>query len=254
MKLLKLLFLVFFCSLSAQKQIPLDSTRLSEIKDFFVDDYGSVYLYSSKNFSLTKYDSLGKEQGRMMLTLPFKVQGVQNPLNIVLFSENAQEMKFVDQNLNEIQKLDLRKFGFVQMAYAEDQQQIWILDESQKRLVQYNFREDKIINSFPFFMDYDSTVDMLVFENRLYLLSENDFKVYNFRAELLYENRIPDGRKLRRENESVFVIGKNTFHKYVFPKRFEETFRAKEAKIVDKNSASYFELTPAKLYLYQLEK
>jgi hypothetical protein len=39
---------------------------------------------------------------------------VQNPLNIVLFSENVQEIKFIDQNLNEIQTLDLKeKFGFI---------------------------------------------------------------------------------------------------------------------------------------------
>lgn len=189
-----------------------------------------------------------------MLTLPFKVQNVQNPLNIVLFSENAQEMKFVDQNLNEIQKLDLRKFGFVEMAYAEDLQQIWILDESQKRLVQYNFRDDKIINSYPFFIGFEKILDMIVFENKLYLLSENDFKVYDFRANQLYETAVTDGRKLRRENEEIYIIAKNTVSKFQFSKGFQEVFSAKSAKIVDKNSASYFELTPANLYLYDPEK
>jgi hypothetical protein len=40
----------------------------------------------------------------MMLTVPYKVQTVQNPLYVPLFSENAQEMKFVDQNMNEIKE------------------------------------------------------------------------------------------------------------------------------------------------------
>ncbi|RTZ49273.1 hypothetical protein EJ377_00740 [Chryseobacterium arthrosphaerae] len=61
----------------------------------------------------------------------FKVQTVQNPLNVPLFSENAQEMKFVDQNMNEIQRIDFKqKFGFIRMAYAEDLQQLWLLDDS----------------------------------------------------------------------------------------------------------------------------
>ena len=254
MKIFSLLFIFLSSVLSAQKNIPLDSLKLSETQDFFADDYGNIYLYKKHNFSFTKYDSLGKELGRMMLTLPFKVQNVQNPLNIVLFSENVQEMKFVDQNLNEIQKLDLRKFGFVEMAYAEDLQQIWILDESQKRLVQYNFRDDKIINSYPFFIGFEKILDMIVFENKLYLLSENDFKVYDFRANQLYETAVTDGRKLRRENEEIYIIAKNTVSKFQFSKGFQEVFSAKSAKIVDKNSASYFELTPANLYLYDPEK
>ena len=40
-----------------------------------------------------------------------------NPLSIMLFSENAQELKVIDQNLNEIQKVDFRlNFGFIKAA------------------------------------------------------------------------------------------------------------------------------------------
>ncbi len=254
MKIFSIIFLTFFCSLSAQKTLPLDSLKFAETQDFFADDYGNIYFYKNKNFSFTKYDSLGKELGRMMLTLPFKVQNVQNPLNIVLFSENAQEMKFVDQNLNEIQKLDLRKFGFVQMAFAEDQQQIWILDESQKSLVQYNFREDKIINSYPFYMEYDDILDLIVFENKLFILTEKSFKVFDFKTNLLFEKPIVNGRKLRRENEFIFVVSKNSVSKFRFPDHFEDVFQGKNSKIVDKNSSAYFELTSSKLYIYHFVK
>ncbi len=46
------------------------------------DDYGSLYIYKNKDFSFTKYDSLGKQIGKMMFTVPYKVQTVQNPLNV----------------------------------------------------------------------------------------------------------------------------------------------------------------------------
>ena len=49
-----------------------------------------------------------------MFPQPFKIQSVENPLNIFLFSENGQEIKILDQNLNEIQYLNLyQKFGHV---------------------------------------------------------------------------------------------------------------------------------------------
>jgi hypothetical protein len=82
----------------------LDTLKLKEAKDMLADDYGNLYIYKNKDFSFTKYDSLGKQIGKMMLTVPYKVQTVQNPLYVPLFSENAQEMKFVDQNMNEIRE------------------------------------------------------------------------------------------------------------------------------------------------------
>ena len=135
------------------------------------DDYGNIYLYKNKDFSFTKYDSVGNQRGKLMLTLPFKIQSVQNPLNIPSFSENAQELKFYDQNLNEIQTVKFReKFGFIKMVYAEDLQQIWLLDESTKRLIQYNFREDKIINSYSFNIDFENIIDVLILTMRFMCL------------------------------------------------------------------------------------
>lgn len=158
------LFLLLFCSISAQRINDSDALIFRDADDLFADDYGNIYVYKNKDFSLTKYDSLGFQLGKLMFTLPFKIQSVQNPLNIAAFSENAQELRFFDQNLNEIQTLNFRqKFGYIKMVYAEDQQQLWLLEESSKRLVQYNFREDRVINSFPFNIEFDNIIDLIVY-------------------------------------------------------------------------------------------
>jgi len=240
--------------LYAQKALPFDSLKLKETRDMFADDYGNLYLYKNKDFSFTKYDSLGKQLGKMMFTVPFKVQGVQNPLSIALFSENAQEMKFVDQNLNEIQKLDFKqKFTFIKHAYAEDLQQIWLMDESTKRLIQYNFRNDATINSFPFDASFDDLIDLLVFENKVYILSKNQFRVYNLKFEKLFEAPVENGKRFRRENEIILVVAKNTIFKYLPEKGLTKIFEDPDAQIVDKNSLAYFEVKGNKLYLYTLE-
>jgi len=243
-----------FCSVSAQKVLPFDTLKLKETKDMFTDDYGNLYLYRNKDFSFTKYDSLGKQLGKLMFTVPFKVQEIQNPLSVTLFSENAQEMRFVDQNLNDIQRLDFKqKFSFIKHAYAEDLQQVWLLDESTKRLLQYNFRNETTINSFPFDASFDDLIDLLVFENKVYILSKNQFRVYNLKFEKLFEAPVENAKRFRRENEVILIIAKNIIFKYNPEKGLTKIFDDPDAQIVDKNSLSYFEIKGNKLYLYTLE-
>ncbi len=245
----------FSCLGFGQKKLPFDSLKLKEVNDFFADDYGNFYLYKKQNFSFTKFDSLGKELGRVMMTVPFRVQSVQNPLTIFLFSENAQELKMLDQNLNEIQKIDFRqKFGFVKSAYTEDLQQIWLLDESTKRLIQYNYRQDLILNSYPMNLDFSGLIAMLVFDQHLYLIDENWFYVYNFKGEKLEEFAIEEARKIYRENEDILVVSKDEIRKYQYPKTLQTQFKKENSEIVDKNSTTYFELKGGKFYLYQIEK
>lgn len=243
-----------FCTVSAQENLSFDSLKLKDVKDFFADDYGNIYLYKNKDFSFAKYDSLGKQKGKLMWTLPFKIQTVQNPLNIPAFSENIQELKFFDQNLNEIQTINFRqKFGFIKMAYAEDLQQIWLLDESTKRLIQYNFRDDRIINSFPFDVDFENLIDLLIFDNHIYILTKNLFLVFNFKSEKLVEIPFENGKRFRRENENILIIGKNSIQKFE-NNSLKTIFSAENSQIVDKNSDSYFELKEGKLYIYKILK
>nr|WP_262908373.1 hypothetical protein [Chryseobacterium sp. X308] len=228
---------------------------MKEAKDMLADDYGNLYIYKNKDFSFTKYDSLGKQIGKMMLTVPYKVQTVQNPLNVPLFSENAQEMKFVDQNMNEIQRLDFKqKFGFIRMAYAEDLQQLWLLDDSTKRLIQYNFRNDTTINSYPFDISFEDLMDMLVYENKVYILTRKHIRIYSLKFEKFFEAPLENGKRFRRENDVIMVIAGNFISQYIPEKGMATVFEDQEAQIVDKNILSYFAIKGNKLYLYSLEK
>lgn len=247
------LFLVSVC-FPAQKQHAFDSLKLKDASDFFADDYGNIYLYKKQDFSFTKYDSLGKQLGKVMMTVPFRVQSVQNPLNIFLFSENNQELKMLDVNLNEIQRVDFRsRFGFVKTAYTEDLQQIWLLDESMKRFVQYNYRNDSEINSFPLNLNFDLLTAILVFDRKLYTISENQFSVYDFRGNLLFQKEVTQPRKLYRQNDTIYIVCEKDILKYGFQESLETVFSSGNAQIVDKNSSSFFELKEGKLYLYPIK-
>lgn len=249
--LLKLLLVVFSCSLSAQKVLPFDSLKLKDIQDVFADDYGNIYLYRNQDLSFTKFDSLGEQKGKLLLTVPFKIQSVQNLLSIPAFSENAQELKFFDQNLSEIESVKFgQKFGFIKMAFAEDRQQIWLLEESTKRLIQYNFREDKIPNSYVLDINFENIKDILVFNNVLYVLKENGFSAYDFKGKKRVEIPIEGGKRLRRENNRILVITKNSIQE-LKDQKLEVIILAEDLEIVDKNSAANFGIKQNKLYLYQ---
>ncbi|ACU07980.1 hypothetical protein FIC_01533 [Flavobacteriaceae bacterium 3519-10] len=252
MKIFTIIFFSLFCSLSAQRTVDAEFLNLHDADHLFADDYGNIYIYRNKDFSFTKYDSLGTQRGKLMFTLPFKIQSVQNPLNIPAFSENAQEIRFYDQNLNERQKLDFsQKFGFIKMAYAEDQQTIWLLEESTKRLLQYNFREDRLINSFPFNIGFEDITDLIVYENTAYILTKNAVTSYNFQTQKLFEIPLANPLKLRRDNGNILVVQQHKVS-VIRNDSLKTLLQADEAQIVDKNSASYFEIRGNKLYLYPI--
>lgn len=248
-KILNILLILQFVFCFSQEVFPL---KIKDVQDFFIDDYQNIYLHKNKNFSVTKYDKNGKELAKMLLTLPFRVENVQNPLNIALFSENAQQIKLIDYNLNEIQKIDLQNFGFVNQVYIEDLQQIWLLDESSKRLIQYNFRDNIQINSFSLFIDFSKIKDILVFSNYLFLLRENSFEIYDFSAKKIFDKTINNGRKLRRENENIYIITDKTIDRFSMPNTYHNVFRRDEAQIVDKNSTHFFELKQDKISIFTL--
>ena len=139
------------------------------------------------------------------------------------------------------------------MVYAEDLQQIWLLDESTKRLIQYNFREDKIMNSYPVDIDFENVTDFLVFNSQIYLLSKTQLMVYNFQGSKISEFPLLEGKRFRRENNNLLAIGKNTVH-LLRDSVLKIIFTAENSQIVDKNSAAYFVISANKLYLYPLNK
>lgn len=255
LKLISIFLILFFCCTKAQKTNPLDSLNLKEAQDFFADDYGDIYLYKNKDFSFTKLDSTGLQIGKIMFTVPFKIQSVENPLNIFAFSENAQEMRLYDENLVEIQRVNLRQdFGSVVMAFGADLQYLWLLEDSTKRLIKYRFRDKNIQNSFFMNFNFDGIKDLIVYKNFIYILKEKEFSIYDFQSKLIYKKEIENGKKLRRENGEFYIIEKDKIFSWNSAGVFRKVFENQKAKIVDKNSANFLAIVKNKLYIYKIEK
>ncbi|MBD8018392.1 hypothetical protein [Kaistella pullorum] len=254
MKTFYFILLSLFSHVSAQEIFNEKPFAFENISDLFADDYGNIYIYKKADFSFTKYSPAGNQLGKLMFTLPFKIQSVQNPLSIPAFSENAQELRFYDQNLNLVQTVEFSpRFGFVKMAYAEDLQQIWLLDESSKNLILYNFRDDHVIASFPFKADFDLILDLLVYEDVAYILHRNALSIFKFKSGEIQEIPVSNPHRLLRENSQISVVTKNGILG-LENNSFKVVFESDTADFVDKNSSAFFEIKDNKLYLYPIKK
>ena len=254
MKNLLFLFCLMPFLLLSQTEIKSDSLNLRDSQGIYFDDYDNIYLYNAKSFSFTKYDTLGQKTAQQMLPRPFRAQAINNPLNIVFFSENTQEIKLTDANLNDIQNIRLSEnFNFIKSVYIEDQQSLWLLDDSSKKLIQYNYRNNKIVNSFPFYQNMEDILDMLVYENKVYLLKKNSFLVLNLRGEILDIIELNLPTKLKRENETILVFTKPELIQYSTDKKVKKLSYKQDSEIVDKNKSGFLVRSKNKLYLYKPE-
>lgn len=225
------------------------------VSDVLIDEFSSAYVFRETDFSLSKYDSNGGLLTSVRFTQPFKIQSVDNPLSIFLFSENAQEIKILDANLNEIQRLNLLgHFEHIKTAYVEDLQYVWMLDDSRKQLIQYQYRDRKVINAFPILVNMDRVLDILVYQNRLYLLRNNALEVYLLNGQQIGVFQVENARKLRREKNAIYILTEQSILKYLPNQKLKTVFSALNVKIVEKNSTHFLAWMDDKFYLYPLEK
>lgn len=244
------LFLLLLCGMLSSQRLFSDSVDFRGVTSVLADDYGNIYVYRAKDFSFTKINPVGKQEGKVMFTLPVSVQSVQNPLSIPVFSENAQEIRFYDQYLNLVQTKNFRQFGWIKNVYADGKNFIWLLEEGSRRLICYDATQDRVLSAANFDIRYDEVVDFAVSDSRIFVLTKGNFSIYKLNGEKVYDLKIKDGQRLRMENGTAFLISANTVWKSD-EKGLEKVFHSAEADFVDKNSSSYFELKGDKLYLYQ---
>lgn len=224
---------------------------LAHVEVLMVDDYGAVYLHNNNTFTLKKIDALGKNVGRIQIPIPFKIQPVNNPMQIVLFSEQAQEIRLLDLYLVEKQKIPLNHLGFIKTVHLEDQQIIWLVDEANSRIVQYNYRQEKIINVIPLYLDLQKIKEILVFNNYFYILKEEKFEVYNHAFLKIFSIDLLNPYRLKREDESIIIFDAENIWKYE-NKKISNIKAFSNKSIVDKNESVFYQIEQGKLYLYPL--
>lgn len=237
-------------SLNAQALLPISMQGIREGLDFYVDDYQDIYIYKKDAFSFTKYNRQGDLLAETMEVYPFKIQQIQNPFNIVLFSETQQKIKFLDQNLVEIQTaMWPSTLGYMVGAYVENLQVVWLLDRNNSTLFQYNYRDQKVLNTYLLDLNIDAIKDFLVLDSKFYMLNASDFVVYDLINGKYTSVEVLGGKKISRNEREVFILAQNKIYQYE-AEHVKEIFSPPNASYVEKNTNLYLAVIDNKVYLY----
>ena len=146
-KILFILIINFLCfSLQSQEVIPAVKQSDTQLTcDIFLGFDNQKSIYSLKNNILTK-NSNGITYQYNNLSLG-KITNVdfQNPLQIVIFYKNFNTVVLLDNQLNEIKKIDFNLQSTpvtIEAVSLSSQNQIWIYDSISSKIGLYNVNTD----------------------------------------------------------------------------------------------------------------
>ena len=146
-KILFILIINFLC-FSLQSQEVISAVKVSDTKltcDIFLGFDNQKSIYSLKNNILSKNsDSTIYQYNNLGLGKITRVD-FQNPLQIVVFYKNFNTVVLLDNQLNEIKKIDfnLKSTPVTLEAVAlSSQNQIWIYDSISSKIGLYNINTD----------------------------------------------------------------------------------------------------------------
>lgn len=146
-KILFILIINFLCfSLQSQEVIPAVKQSDTQLTcDIFLGFDNQKSIYSLKNNILTKNsDGITYQYNNLSLG---KITNVdfQNPLQIVVFYKNFNTVVLLDNQLNEIKKIDFNLQSTpvtIEAVSLSSQNQIWIYDSISSKIGLYNVNTD----------------------------------------------------------------------------------------------------------------
>ncbi len=146
-KILFILIINFLCfSLQSQEVIPAVKQSDTQLTcDIFLGFDNQKSIYSLKNNILTKNsDGITYQYNNLSLG---KITNVdfQNPLQIVIFYKNFNTVVLLDNQLNEIKKIDFNLQSTpvtIEAVSLSSQNQIWIYDSISSKIGLYNINTD----------------------------------------------------------------------------------------------------------------
>jgi hypothetical protein len=209
MKGFTLIFLFLSITLSAQ-DFSLKQKSLLEADTFVgVDSYGNYYFIN--NNILFKQGSDG--------TLKFgdyqlgKISSVDiiNPLKILVFYRDLNTVVFLDNKLNEIERINFNTLYNnmnINTATNAGNNRLWLFNLDTSQLELFNYRTlQKTIVSQPFAGDLYSQASNF---NYCFILTDSKLLTFNVYGSLLFEMESLGYEKIVQQNENLVALKENS--------------------------------------------
>lgn len=149
---------------------------------------------------------------------PLTKVDIINPLKIMLFYEQTNTVIFVDNRLNEIERINFNTLaGFVNISNAGNagNNRLWLFNTDSQQLELYDYRQQRALQtSLPM---AGKPIDMASNFNYCYLLFEDALVTYNVYGSFMSEIPIENASQVAQHDENVWVVKENELLMYPEP-------------------------------------
>jgi len=247
MKRIAIIFLFVSHFVLGQTLEPISSTNLEAEMFVGMDSYQNTYFV--KDRVLHKQGADGVYIFNDFQLGDIASVDIINPLKIVVFYADTNTVLFLDNRLNEIERINFNETAdFMNLGSATNAggNKLWVFNVDTQELELYNYRDKKSITvSQPF---PGKLLSMQSNFNYCYLLTENNLRGFNIYGSLLSEIPSAGFDKIAIEHKNLVVVKENEVFKVT-----ENSFEPIKLPISE-NPIKDLQLTKDFLYIYDGNK
>ena len=141
-----------------------------------------------------------------------------NPLKIMLFYQQTNTIVFLDNRLNEVERINfnnVQEFVNISAAGNAGNNRVWLFNTDNQQLELFDYRlERKLQTSLPIIGNLKAMASNF---NYCYLLFETKLLTYNVYGSFLSEVTIASGDFIAQNDEDVWVVKNNEVFRYGEP-------------------------------------
>lgn len=202
--------LMFFCFQLGIAQSITPKSTVSVVMDRFIgfDNFKNTYFI--KDRVLHKQGEKGNFIYNALQLGRITSVDIINPLKLVIFFQDTNTVVLLDNNLNEIERIDfnnLRQFLNVSSATNAGNNSLWIFNMDTQQLELYDYRAKiQTVVSQPYPGKLLSRASNF---NYCFTLSEKTLRAFNIYGSLLNEMPMSDYEKIVQQNENLVALREN---------------------------------------------
>ncbi len=208
----------------------------NNIEIFTTDNFGNIYVYESK--LLKKYNEKGKLLSIYSENISNKLTSIDvtDPFYILLYYKNSNSIIFLVNNLSKIGKtisLDKHGFYYVKAVCKSKQNAIWLFDDYENKLIQYNFNKKQSLQQIYINQKKIAQIKIKEQANFIYLQNgNNQINIYDNTGFLIENLKFKNIFQIKGEN--LMFYNKNYIFSYNFETNQKDSLSFKNIKQFEK--------------------
>jgi hypothetical protein len=206
------IFLLLFSNFLCAQQLKLVDSTLMEVDRFIgVDSYKNIYFINDGG--LFKEGDLGKFVFHDFQLGPITTVDLINPLNVVVFYSEVNTIVFLDNRLNEKERINFNNLPFFLNGSAvtnAGNNRLWVFNIDSQQLELFDYRTNR---STIFSQPYEGELISQVSDfNDCFILTEDHLWQVNIYGSLLSEKNVEGFSAIVRNGKTLIGLKENELY------------------------------------------